>query len=218
MAGKTTIPEYNWQELYPHTKTLSSSQVLLYAENPSRFYTEYVLGVRQPPSVAMQVGSIFSALHQDRQFPYKEALAEIAAPKHIAALFEQVIINFPTIPAEVVQIASHDGWKFRATLDGYVKDDWTIIENKTGQTVWDQERVNFNQQMTFQAWVHWKKYKIIPKKILLNWVNTKSRAPQALMTFKTSRTVKGLRMFENTINLVLEGIQTENWTRPIYEY
>ncbi len=209
------IPAYDFKSLYPYTKTLSSSQVLLYAEDPAAFYTEYVLGVRREASVAMMVGSIFSELHCDRKYDFKAALAEAKAPKRIAELFENVIKKFPKVPAEVVMICKHNGWKFRATLDGYVHEEHIDIENKTGQVEWTQERTNFSQQITFQAWCKWKRDGIVFKKILLNWVSTKPRPQKVLSTFKTSRTVKALKQFENIIDLVIEGIEAENWTVPI---
>lgn len=213
---ETKIPEYDFKSLYPYTKTLSSSQVLRYAEDPQLFYSEYVLGVKKPPSVAMQTGSIFSALHEDRNFPQREALAQVGAPKRIGDLFESVIKRFPVVPAEIVMICKHGKWKFRATLDGYCDWEYTIIENKTGKLEWTQERANFSKQITFQSWVHWKKHSLIPKKILLNYVDTNARATNILQTFKTSRSVKGLKQFENLVDLVVEGIEVENWTQPIY--
>jgi len=219
---KTTVPEYDFKSLYPYTKTLSSSQIILYEEDPAAFYTEYVLGVRRPASVAMMVGSIFSELHRDRNFDFKTALAEAKAIKRITDLFEQVIRQFPVVPAEIELHGEHKGWKVRATLDGFVESEYTIIENKTGGKTrehpegWTQERTNFSYQITIQAWCHWKKYGVLPRRILLNWVNTEARAQRPLTTFKTSRSVKALRMFEARLDAVIAGIEAENWTVPIY--
>jgi len=213
------IPEYNLKELYPNTKMLSSSQVLKYAESPADFYTEYVLGVKRPPSVPMLIGSIFSALHEFRDFPAREALLQVKAPKRIGDLFEDVIRHFPVVPSEVALIADHKGWQFRATLDGFVEEEYIIIENKTGQVEWTQERTNFSDQITFQSWCHLKKYNVLPLKILLNWVNTAPQARKTLTTYKTSRTMKNLVRFENSvIDLVIDGIEAENWTKPIYNF
>ena len=213
---KPTVPEYDFKSLYPYTKTLSSSQIILYEQDPAAFYTEYVLGVRRPASTAMMVGSIFSELHRDRSFDFKTALTEAKAIKRIADLFEMVIRQFPVVPAEIELFGEHKGWKVRATLDGFVESEYTIIENKTGQVEWTQERTNFSDQITIQAWCHWKKYSILPRRILLNWVNTAARAQRPLTTYKTSRSVKALRMFEARLDAVIAGIEAENWTVPIY--
>lgn len=210
------LPEYDFKSLYPYTKTLSSSQVLKYIESPQDFYIEYVLGVKKPPSVAMMTGSIFSALHEDRKFPAREALTQIKAIKRIADQFENVIKRFPVVPSEVAMICKHKGWKFRATLDGYVHEQHADIENKTGQMEWTQRRVDESEQITFQSWCKWKRDGILFKKIILNWVDTRARAPKELVTFKTSRSVKQMQQFETLVDLVVEGIEAENWTQPIY--
>lgn len=217
METKITIPEYDFKSLYPYTKTLSSSQILLYEEDPAAFYTEYVLGVRRAESVAMKTGSIFSELHRNREYDFKTALAQAGAPKRVAELFARVIAHFPVVPAEVALVADvGNGWKVRATLDGYVESEFVIIENKTGQREWTQERVNFSDQITCQSFVHWKLKGVTPKRILLNWVNTAASAKQPLVSFKTSRTSKALQMFERRVEAVIAGIEAGNWTQPIY--
>lgn len=210
------LPEYDFKSLYPYKKKLSSSQVLKYIESPQDFYIEYVLGVKKPPSVAMMTGSIFSALHEDRKFPAREALTQIKAIRRIADLFEKVIKRFPIIPSEIAMICKHKGWEFRATLDGYVHEQHADIENKTGMMEWTQRRTDESQQITFQAWCKLKRDGLLFKKILLNWVDTRASAPKDLVTFKTSRSEEQLQKFETLIDLVIEGIEAENWTKPIY--
>lgn len=218
---KLELPEYDYQSLYPNTKTLSSSQVLCYLEDPAKFYTENVLGVRREPTVPMQIGSVFSALHKDRNYDFKAALKMVGAQPRIADIMERHIKMFPVVPAEVPLIAEYRKWKFRATLDGYVESEYTIIENKTGGRDrmyggWTQERVNFDKQVTFQAWVHWKKYGVIPKRVLLNWLCLVGSGG-SLHPFKTTRSTKGLKQFEQLIDLVIDNIEAENWTKPIYQ-
>lgn len=213
--ASSLIPEYDSQSLYPYRKALSSSQFLRYEESPELFYTEYVMGIKKPPSKPMLIGSVFSALHADRQFDFRQALADINAPKHLADLFEREIKKLPVVPAEVPLICNYNGWELRATLDGFVEDEYTIIENKTGQTEWTQERANYSDQITFQAFCHWKKYGVIPKKIIVNWLCTKSKS-NGVRTFKTSRSIQNLKNFSKRIDVVLANIEAENWTTPIY--
>ena len=213
------LPSYDFASLYPNTKTLSSSQFLCYEKDPKDFYVKYVLGANKTKSVAMSIGSIFSALYADRQIDFRKLLQEAGAPKRIADLFEQVIKRFPMLKngnAEFPMICEHNGWKFRATLDGFVEEYHTIIENKTGQVEWTQERANFTDQITFQAWTHWKKYKIPPRKILVNWVNTKANANKPVHSFNTSRSIKNLKMFERRVDVVLENLEAGNFTKQIY--
>lgn len=210
------LPEYDYASIYPNHKTLSSSQALLYEKDPAKFYTKYVLGVREPSSVPMLVGSIFSALHHNRKFDFRTALAECKAPKHIPDLFARVIARFPIVPAEIAIVVKHGKWKFRATPDGLVESNCLIIENKTGETEWTQERLNFDDQITFQAWTFWKKVGVIPNRILLNWVNTKRNCRKEITTLKTTRSVKALKMFEKRIDAIVQNIEAGNWTNPIY--
>jgi len=224
MTTELTLPEYDSKSLYPYTKTLSSSQFLLYEKDPPAFYIEYVLGVRRTQNVKMLAGSAFSYLYQFRDFPITQFLVgkKVPSGSRLGGLFERVIKQLPVTPAEVVQVCEFKGWRFRATLDGYVYDQLTIIENKTGGATmahpdgWTQERVNFDDQLTFQAWVHWHLVNVIPKRILLNWVDTRPSSKKALHQFKTTRSTKNLQNFERRVEAVIAGIEAENWTKKVY--
>lgn len=214
------LPEYKLKELYPNKKTLSSSQFLKYEESPSDFYIEYVCGVKKEPSAPMLIGSIFSALYEDRTLDYKAHLHEAKAPKRIPDLFEQAIALMPVQKnghPEYPLIAKYRGWSFRATLDDFVEPTYTVIENKTGKAEWNQERVNFSDQLTFQAWCHWKKYGVVPRAIILNWVDTSAHSKKTIQTFKTTRSIRAMTLFEARIDVVLYNLEAGNFTRPIYE-
>lgn len=206
---------YDFQSLYPNTKELSSSQVLLYECEPEKFYIEYVLGVRREQSTAMLVGSIFSELHKNRQYDFRSALVQAHATRRYADIFARVIKRFPAVPAEIPIRCEYKGWTFRASLDGFPESAEVIIENKTGQTVWTQERADVSDQITFQAWVYWKIKNKPPKFIILNWVDLRAKTTKELVSYKTKRTVKHLREFEKRIDRVIESIEMENWTVPL---
>lgn len=216
-------PAYDLKTIYPNQKRLSSSQALGYEKSPPEFYTEYVLGVRRPTSVPMHIGSIFSELYRDRSYEARKALAYVKAPARIADLFERVIVAMPVVESEVALIATLNGWGIRATLDGFDDASDMIIENKTGGATleypngWTQERVNFNDQITLQAWVFWKLKGRLPRKIQLNWVDTRANAVNPLHTFKTSRSVKALKLFERRLECIIENVEAQNWTQYLYE-
>lgn len=214
--SKTKLTGYDFKGLHPYKKILSSSQVICYEEDPSKFYLEYMLGVKRKASKAMLIGSIFAELHNHRDFDFRAKLAEIGAPARIGDLFEEVIKAFPVIPSEIPLKCKFMGWTLRATLDGFVENSYTIEEDKTGQMPWTQERANFSDQITFQSFVHWKKYGIPPRQIILNWVDTRFNAQKKLSTFKTSRTIKGLKMFEKRLDAIIQGIEAENFTNQLY--
>lgn len=216
MPKKKNRLGYDFKSLYPNKKTLSSSQFLLYEEDPKQFYLEYVLEARREASKAMMIGSIFSALHEDRKFNFREELLKIKAPKRIGDLFDEVIKKFPMVPAEIALKCKVGKWTLRATLDGFLEDYHTIIENKTGQVEWTQERADFSEQITFQVFVHYVKYGIPPKQIILNWVNTSSKSTRKILTFKTSRTIRMLKIFEGRVDRVIENLEAENFHKNIY--
>jgi hypothetical protein len=97
-----------------------------------------------------------------------------------------------------------------------VRRHYTIVENKTGTTVWDQERVNGNDQLTFQAFVHWRKYGIPPRKIIVNWVDCRPSATQRIHTFQTTRSIRHLEQFEARVETVIANLEAENFTKPVY--
>lgn len=213
------LPAYDLSSIYPNEKCLSSTQFLTYEEDPAMFYVVYVLGGKEEGSTAMEIGRIFSALYADRTLPFKEYLCQAGAPKHIAQRFEDAIKLFPILKGgypEYPLIAEHRGWKFRASLDDYVADTLTIIENKTGQKEWTQERTNFSEQITFQAWCHWKKFGVVPRKIYLNWVSTKTKTSKLIQTFSTTRSIKALKEFERRVDTVIDNLEAGNFSRNIY--
>lgn len=212
------LPEYDSKSIYPNEKALSSSQFLLYEKDPQAFWLKYALGTAGNRSQAMDIGRIFSAAYADRSLPFSLYLEEIGCSPKFINLFGQALAKFPVLGGqpEFPAWCSIKGWKFRATLDDYLDWDYTIIENKTGKMPWTQERVNFDDQLTFQSWVHWKKFGVPPRKIILNWWDTGKTSAPMIHTFKTSRTVNALKQFEKRVEVVIENLEAHNFTRPIY--
>lgn len=211
-----SIPEYSRKDLYPNAQCLSSSQFLRYEESPAAFYVENVLGVRQPPSQAMQIGAIFSELYRNRSFDYRKALAQCKAPARIIERIALAINAFPVIPSEIALRAEYKGWQFRATLDGFIEEQGIIVENKTGQTEWTQARFDQSDQVTFQVWVYWKKYNELPKRIICNWVDFRASSTSPIVSFVTARTKEQLVSFESRVDSVIYNLQKENFNQKFY--
>jgi hypothetical protein len=215
----TVMPEYDRHTLYPHRKALSSTQFLDYEQSPGDFYLRWMLGVRGAPSLPMQIGRIFSALYADRTLDYRALLNEAGASARIGHLFEEAMKGFPVLTGgqpETPLYAQYGSWELRATLDDFVRGHYTIVENKTGTTVWDQERVNGHDQLTFQAFVHWQKYGIPPRNIIVNWVDCRPSATQRIHTFQTTRSIRHLEQFEARVETVIANLEAENFTKPVY--
>lgn len=212
------IPEYDIASIYPNFKCLSSSQFLTYEKDPQQFYMEYVIGVKRQ-SDAMLIGSLFSACYENRNInPVPLLSMRLHCKKDFIDLFIAVLKSFP------VQRGGHPeyplkcefmGWEFRATLDDYIEDTMTNIENKTGKVLWDKDRVNFSDQITFQSWVHWKAKGVPFRRIILNWWNT-GKKTRDVRTFKTSRSLKNLKEFEKRVENVIKNLEAKNFTNPIY--
>jgi hypothetical protein len=214
----TVLPEYDRHTIYPHRKALSSTQFLDYEQSPGDFYIRWILGVRGDPSIPMRIGRIFSALYADRNLDYRALLKEAGASARIGNLFEEAMKGFPVLKGgkpETPLYAKYGQWELRATLDDFVRRHSTIVENKTGATVWDQERVNGNDQLTFQAFVHWKKYGLPPRTIIVNWVDCRPGATQLIHTFQTTRSIRHLQQFEARVDTVIAHLEAEHFTRPI---
>ena len=215
-----TLPIYDSASLFPNAKRLSSSQIICYDKKPEEFYLRHVLGVNAEPSVAMRIGSIFSALYQNRNLNYKKFLCEMHGAVKYIQLFERNIKKFPVIKnghPEYPFIVKLGDWELRITLDDFVKDQFVIIENKTGQTEWTQERVDEDFQVTMQAWGCWKTLGVLPKKIFLNWLDMRPNTRKELWTFKTSRTMKQVRECEKKLEVIIKNIEIGNFTKSIYD-
>lgn len=227
--------EYDHASIYPNKKCLSSSQVLTYKENPSKFYTEYELGIRRKSSQAMYIGSVFSAAYADRKINWKKLLQEWnggkgVRPYRVYDAIDEALRIMPDIGkrnAEYPLKCKYRGWVFRATLDGYWGNK-VDIENKTGAIQWFQNPeqqaavgdttspkfVNYadeSEQITFQYWVKWIKDGELFDHCQLNWVDLRANATQRVHTFKTHRTIEQVEEFQYVIDHVLNGIEAQCW-------
>lgn len=214
MSKQSKGLEYNLAELYPNEKCLSSSQVLCYAEDPTKFHEEYVIGLRRKENEVMFIGKIFSAMYADRSFNWSEAMRQRGVTNaRIYRALEDAIRVFPEIPKKWCEYplkCKYRGWKFRATLDGYW-DNRVDIENKTGQKVWDQFRADTSDQITFQYWVKWKKDGMLFDECQVNWVDLRASYKKLVNTFTTHRTIEDVERFEKVVDSVIDGIELEAW-------
>lgn len=209
---------YNHAELYPNTKMLSSSQILSYIEDPREFYQEYVLEVRKKQSQAMLNGTIFSELFAGVTEKERIELLSLLRPKRLVHTFTEAVQALPQIPSKYCELPLKPKvgeWKIRVTPDALLADQFEIIENKTGKVPWTQNRVNFSEQITIQAWAFWKVHGVPPKRITLNWINTDVHSQKLIQTFKTSRGMRPIKRMDDLISLVIENIEAENFTRHI---
>jgi len=225
---KTKGMSYNSEELYPNQQMLSSSQFRMYKRDPSEFFKRYVLGVKNPrfdKSEAIHFGRVLAATFEDEDFDWRTAFDEFndgkgIRPYRLYDLLPEAIEKLPSIPTELCEFslkAQHEDWVYRATLDAFVPDMKSIIEVKSGQLEWTQERVDNADQLTFAAWCYWKINKELPELIRLFWVDTGANPERTIQTFDTERTEKQLEDFTEQLETVVHGIETKHWTNPVLE-
>jgi len=208
--------DYNAKALYPHHKKLSSTQVLDYAKDPALFHLRWVDGVPMKMSPALAFGIGFAEAYADRNFDYKTYMLKYKVAKRLISHMDYVLPMFPELPkgcAEYELICEHRGWKFRITLDGFLEDQGMVIENKTGQLVWDQNVCDNHPQITMQSWAYRKKYGKLAKKIMVNWVDTSTQAKKPIHTFHVKRSISELNVFEkNVIDKVIDNLEAGNFS------
>lgn len=172
------------------------------------------MGIKKESSQAMYIGKVFSAMYADRNFDWKKALKDGGVTNaRIYRALESAIAQFPVIPKRMCEYplkCTYKGWTFRATLDGYY-DKKIDIENKTGQTVWDQQRADDSMQITFQYWVKWKKDGKVFDECQVNWVDLRSNTSQLVNPFVTHRSIEDLIDFEVLVDKVISGIELGVW-------
>lgn len=213
--------QYRKEELYPHSKRLSSSQILDYCKDPSRFHYNWVLGVERGIGKAMAFGIAFSEAYADRSWDYVGYCRELGVPRRLIELMSNVLPLFPVLPKKACEyelLVKHKGWEIRVTLDAFLVKQGIIVENKTGEGFWNQEVCDSHPQLTLQQWAYWRKYKKLPKQHIVNWVDTSARATKPIHTFKTKRTVTELKAFEESVlEHVIRGLEVGDFTgRPLY--
>lgn len=99
--------------------------------------------------------------------------------------------------------------------DGFDKKIMTLIEDKSGAN-WTQRMVDTNGQLTFYSLIIWLKYKKLPKKILLNFLQTKddgygnvSASGMPPRTFSTTRKLPDIFLMVNRISKAAKEINKE---------
>lgn len=216
--------DYNRAALYPYTKTLSSTEVLDYYRDPVKFYKvwvePFVKGTPAPTldSPAVHFGLAFAELYADRSFDYVTYCRQHKVSARLIQHMGYVIKMFPELPkgcAEYELLVEYRGWKIRITLDGFLMHNGIIIENKTGALAWTQEVADGYPQVTMQVWGYYHKYGEMPKKMMVNWVDTSTSFKKPVQTFITTRTLEQLQDFQALIiDPVIDNLEAKNFSTP----
>lgn len=99
-------------------------------------------------------------------------------------------------------LGKFDGYDSRKRLIADDKTTKKLIQNGKPGFKWTQQKVDDFKQLTFYAYIYWKKFGVIPS-LELNWYDFDSKQ---LKTFKTERKVVDFLRLHNEINEVWAGI------------
>lgn len=143
-------------------KHLSYTQVMLWERSPMLYVESYIFGKAHYENDAMRFGKKFAeAFVEDTE----DLDIEVAKYHFIPYQKQEFEVNVK-IPYKTRFIS------FKAIFDGYSPKTGHIGERKTGQSVWNQRKVDLDDQLTCYAYVHWLKYKKIPNRLTLEWLPT----------------------------------------------
>lgn len=152
-----------------------------------------------------------------REFRGAEFGKTFAKARELDEETEDSDINFartflPTYPQREVTMEVHNGiCVVLGKYDGFDPDIPLIADDKTTKKLiqngkpgfkWTQVKVDKCKQLTWYAYIYWKKTGVIPK-LQLNWYDWNSKKA---VTFNTVRGINDFLMLHHEIKIVHAGI------------
>ena len=164
---------------------MSHSSMELFKKDKKAWVRKYVYGEEQPSNVWMNFGKRFA---EAMEFRENEHDADIQNLKFLIPDYQN---------REYRVEHKEAGRGFIGILDGY--SEKLIGEYKTGKH-WDQNLVDQSSQLTYYAWLIFKREGFVPD-IELTWVETVTNGRKVsfsgnVKTFKTSRSIGQLDLME----------------------
>lgn len=151
---------------------LSVSQVNLWEQDPIAYMKKYFLGIEDAPSPYLDFGKQFAKDIEDY------------------AAGEQRQFNFPPQFLETTKIYPYveyklehdfDTFKFIGFIDNMSADNEIVIDFKTGQKAWTQQRLIDSLQMQVYSLIIWYQKNIIPT-CFIKYYETKMKNNQVYFT------------------------------------
>lgn len=147
---------------------LSPTQLWLWENKRDWYIRKYINGEDiEESNLKMEFGKKFAKSRETDEMLDDENL-------------EMAKILMPTLPIrekEITAFLKLDGGlkvKLLGKPDGFDKKNLDILDDKTGKK-WTQKMADQSQQFTFYALLVWLKYKKLPRKIIVNWVEAAER-------------------------------------------
>lgn len=181
---------------------LSYSQYNLFKKSPERYKKVYILGEDNIKNRYTEFGRKIALIREGK---------EITEDKIINMMLD-FLPSYPNREEEL-RVRVKVGRKFIVLLgrcDGVDFEKHIIADDKTGKK-WTQKMADNSEQLTWYAYLYYKKFKIIPS-LEINWIETEEEFGQVvatgnIKTFKTTRTVKDFIKLQSEINKVWLGIE-----------
>lgn len=194
---------------------LSWSQLYLYRKDPNEYFVQYVMGVKQPPTPAMMLGSLIHRAIGDN-WDAKKLEMQMKGEHYTSDYIRtgiSILSKAPRYPLQeeriVLEPSAHNGLKVpvMAILDGLDDVLNKIGEHKTTSSGWSQQQVDEHDQLTLYDLVCYYKY----NKIFLNELNVLNVNNGKVKTYISTRSEKQILDLRDEINATYEDLVRRGW-------
>jgi hypothetical protein len=186
-------------------KYFSHSEYYLWHKDKQKYYERYVLGIEEPKTPAMELGTLIHKCVEEPRYPW---LQELRAKGYSYSEIEPIRKLMTKIkrPPESEVVMTVDG--LIGIFDGLDKQKKILYEFKTSRRDWTQFQVDTNSQLSFYAYI-WKKiFHGHFSDIVLYSLNTERGT---IKTFRTNRGPADIKDIERRIKKTIKEIQAEGW-------
>jgi len=193
-------------------KPLSWSAISCYDYNPEQFYTQYILGIKDPPTREMTLGNIIHSGFEGKDWK-KELIDNDFTSDYERTVAEIMKFPMPKMTQQEVWLGEKGkeyeelGCAFAARADGINEDENVIIEIKTGKNFWTQERADEHGQLTLYSFLKWKETGKIPDIILVSCNVNNGK----VKVFPTKRTEQQIQEMCDHVKDVVKQLKQRGW-------
>jgi len=194
---------------------ISNSEVYtFYERGEQEYYSQYILGIREPANEPMILGKIIHEVLEDKNYNWQEAIKQLSKQPQTTykRVVEQIIATVPRSHQKELKLYANTqhGFQIYAGIDGV--DPEVLTEYKTGASLWTQDRADESQQITHYLLAWWLKYnEELPFRLI-----TISSKTGKFKELRTARTKKQLdEKMEQLMQLKRSLIELGWWDKKL---
>ncbi len=201
-------------------KPVSWSEAWLYWNKPDSWYSQYILGIKEPATREMELGNIIHLALEGAD--WKTEFKKHNFTSDYERTIEEILkYQFPAIPekekwlGDYGKIYSQIECGLAARVDGIDTKNHIIYENKTSKSFWTQEKADTHGQLTLYSFIYREKYGVIPSLILfsINVGNGK------IKMIETKRSEYQINEFITQIRQMVADLKSRNlWNARVSNY